>query len=66
MRCMSGGGGLQGVARVGRERERFSLSLSPAAGLGWLLLGADKADSGRVGWSWVGWLSDCAACDLAG
>ena len=60
MWCVSGVGGGRGVARVGRDSERFSPSLSPAAGgsgagvgsdRAWLLLGADKAEWAGVGWA---------------
>ena len=59
MRYVSGGGWGRGVARVGRDSERFSPSLSPAAGgsgagvgsdRAWLLLGADKAEWAGLGY----------------
>ena len=54
------GGGGRGVARVGRDSERFHPLRRPprggsGAGVGsdtaWLLLGADKAEWAGVGWS---------------
>ena len=72
MQYVRGGGGGRGVARAGRDSERFSPSLSPAAGGfgGGGRVGqgvaASRGGQGRVGWCWVGGLSDCAGRDLAG